>query len=454
MKKILAIARLVLKAALRSKLFAGAAIVLFAATAGLPFLVEGDGTAVGEARVLVFYNIGIASFLIGALALIEACGAVSQEISEKQIQLVRSKPVSTVHIWLGKWLGIVAMNAVLVIIAGLTTRGAMSLRGMSGGEVDREVLTARRRLAPVVESVEREVALRYDSLKAQGVLNEDADEQAVKQQLKLAVVASRITVGAGLERTWVIDVPSNCRPSGKDGEEIVELRTHFNSVMRDEKPMKCSWRLLDDKGAELLSVPPALYYDGMNAIRLPARLVKDYRKLIVVFRNEEELDGRTVVFNERRGVEILVSEGGFAMNMVRALLIVFLMAGLLAALGLTLGALFHLPVAVFASISIVIASFTAHFFMTVDITPHSHGGPVPKHSLEDAVGEKIAVVFEAVVGPVLNQQPAEMLSEGLLVSWRDVGRAALLILLAYPGLLFAAGAYGLSRRQLALPDTV
>ena len=454
MRKTLAIARLVLKAAIRSRLFATAAVVLFAAMASLPFLVKGDGTPVGEARVLVYYNIGIASFLIGALALIEACGAVSQEISEKQIQLVRSKPVSTIHIWVGKWLGILAMTALLVTVAGVTTRVAMSVRGMGGGDVDKEVLTARRRLAPAMASFEQDVDDLYNTLKAQGRVPENADEDAVKEQLKPIAVANRITVGAGEERRWTFDVPSDCRPTGAEGGGSVELRSRFNAAMRDEKPMKCSWRVIDSKGAEILAVPAALYYDGMNSVSLPADLVKDHSELTVVFRNEEARNGRTVVFRERRGIEILVTEGGFAMNMFRALLIVFLVAGLLAALGLTLGSLFHLPVAVFVSLAIVLASFTAHFFMTTEIAPHSHGAPTHQEPLGDAIGESIAVVFETVVGPVIDQRPAETLSEGLLVSWRDVGKAALLILLAYVVLLFAAGAFGLSRRQLALPDTV
>ena len=84
MKRVFAITMLTLKAAIRSKLFAGSAIFLFACMAGLPFLVKGDGTAVGDVRVIIYYNIGIASTLIGLLTLIEGCGAVSMEITEKQ----------------------------------------------------------------------------------------------------------------------------------------------------------------------------------------------------------------------------------------------------------------------------------------------------------------------------------------------------------------------------------
>jgi hypothetical protein len=424
--------------------------------AGLPFLLKGDGTAVGEARVLVYYNIGIAGTLIGMLALMQACGAVSQEIAERQIQLIRAKPVSTMHIWLGKWLGILFINAVLIAVAGLTTVATLSVKGLAGGAIDDEVLVARRRLAPALERAEFEADHLFDELKRQGRIGPDADEAEVKQMLKVGVMAARTTVGPGEKRQWNIRVPKGCSPDPARGESAVELRSLFNNAMRDEKPMLCSWRVFSKDGKELFSVPARTYVEGINRIPLPPALVAGEGVLTVEFSNDETKDGRTVVFNETRGLEILVSEGGFGMNLVRAALIIFISSALLAALGLTLGAVFSFPVAVFAACALVAASFIAHFFMTTETVTHSHaeGSHAEHMRIDTTAGEKIAAGFEMVVGPVLERKPAEFLSEGLLVSWSEVGSMALRSLIIYTLCLFGAGACGLSRRQLALPDTV
>jgi hypothetical protein len=236
----------------------------------------------------------------------------------------------------------------------------------------------------------------------------------------------------------------------------VELRSLFNAAYRDEKPMRCSWKILSQDGEEVMTVPPALYYDGMNSITLPVELVKDGKSFVVVFRNEETLQGRTVVFNDRRGIEVLVTEGGFGMNMFRAMLLVFITTGLMAALGLTLGSVFSFPVAVFVALSLIVASFTAHFFTTTEVVEHSHEGHAhgESGSIDGFGGETMAIGFEYVVGPVLEQKPAGLLSEGLLISWRHVGGVAWLLLFVYPVVLFVAGSLGLSRRQLALPDVI
>lgn len=451
MRKILAIAGHSVQAAVRSRLFAVSSLVLIVFMAGLPFLVKGDGTAVGEARVLIHYNLAIASVLIGMLSLIQACGAVSQEIAERQIQLIRCKPVSALHIWLGKWLGILAVAFVLVFIAGITTRSTMALRGIGGEDVKQEILTARRSIEPDLPGVEQEVAHRFHILKDAGRISDDAQEWTVKAQIKLGVIAERTTVGPGQERSWTFPVPSVSRPSD-DG--LIELRSRFSAVFRDEKPMLCSWRILSGDGAELFSIPATGYYDGMNSIVLPAELIRENDSLRVIFRNEETDNGRTVVFNHKRGIEILVSEGGFAMNMVKAMLVIFMFAALLAALGLTLGSVFSFPVAVFVSLSLMTAAITAHFFTTSDIFPHSHDGCSDcKHAQVDlSWGEKLAHGFEGLTGPVLDQNPAELLSQGILITWVDVGGAAVLMLILYPGIMFLGGALGLSRRQLALPE--
>jgi len=451
MRKILAIAGHSVQSALRSKLFAVAAIVLVTFMAALAFFVKGDGTAVGEARVLIHYTLAAASMLIGMLSLVQACGAVSQEISERQIQLIRCKPVSAMHIWLGKWLGILAVNCVLILLAGIATRSAMALRGMGGDEVAREILTARRRIVPDVPGVEQEVTRRFHVLKDAGRISEDAGEKSVKAELKLGVIAERTTVGPGQERSWPFLMPSGSRP---DDEGLVELRSRFNAVFRDEEPIRCSWRVVSVEGRELFSVPEAGYYEGLNSIVLPSGLIRDNDSLMVVVRNEETASGRTLVFNQKQGVEILVSEGGFNVNMIKAMLIMFMLTALLAALGVTLGSVFSFPVAVFVSVSLLAASLTAHFFATTDIAPHSHDGDGDcKHEQMDVSwGDKLSVGFERLSAPVLDAKPAEMLSQGILITWTEVGGLALIMLILYPGIMFLGAAYGLSRRQLALPE--
>jgi ABC-type transport system involved in multi-copper enzyme maturation permease subunit len=58
--------------------------------------------------------------LLGLATLWLGCGTLARDVEECQIQVVAVKPISRWQIWLGKWLGIMSLNAVLLGLAGLS----------------------------------------------------------------------------------------------------------------------------------------------------------------------------------------------------------------------------------------------------------------------------------------------------------------------------------------------
>ena len=111
MQRILAIAGLTWKAALRFKLFLVIAVLLIAAVVGLPLVIEDDGTAQGFTQIILTYTLSAITGLLGLSTLWLACGTLARDIEECQIQVVATKPIARWQIWLGKWLGIVTLNA-------------------------------------------------------------------------------------------------------------------------------------------------------------------------------------------------------------------------------------------------------------------------------------------------------------------------------------------------------
>ena len=111
MQRLLAIAWLTWKAALRFRLFLVIAVLLLAAVVGLPLLIEDDGTARGFTQILLTYTLSVITALLGLSTLWLACGTLARDIEECQMQVVATKPIARWQIWLGKWLGIVSLNA-------------------------------------------------------------------------------------------------------------------------------------------------------------------------------------------------------------------------------------------------------------------------------------------------------------------------------------------------------
>src|ERR1051325_2951122 len=118
MQRLFAIAWLTWKAALRFRLFLVIAVLLLASVVGLPLLIEDDGTARGFTQILLTYTLSVITAMLGLSTLWLACGTLARDMEEGQMQVVATKPIARWQIWLGKWLGIVSLNAALLTISG------------------------------------------------------------------------------------------------------------------------------------------------------------------------------------------------------------------------------------------------------------------------------------------------------------------------------------------------
>jgi hypothetical protein len=118
MNKIATIAGLTWKAAFRYRLFWILCALLAAAVVGLPLLLKDDGTAQGMVQILLTYTLSATAALLGFATLWLSCGTLARDVEECQMQMVAVKPIARWQIWLGKWLGLLSLNAVLLALAG------------------------------------------------------------------------------------------------------------------------------------------------------------------------------------------------------------------------------------------------------------------------------------------------------------------------------------------------
>src|SRR5207244_8385358 len=101
----------------RFRLFLVITILLLASVVGLPLLIKDDGTARGFTQILLTYTLSTIASLLCLSTLWLACGTLARDIEECQIQVVATKPIARWQIWLGKWLGILSLNAALLALS-------------------------------------------------------------------------------------------------------------------------------------------------------------------------------------------------------------------------------------------------------------------------------------------------------------------------------------------------
>src|SRR5438876_7913824 len=128
MQRVLAIAWLTWKAAFRFRLFLVIAVLLLASVVGLPLLIKDDGTARGFTQIVLTYTLSTITALLGLSTLWLACGTLARDIEECQMQMVATKPIARWQIWLGKWLGLVSLNAALLALSGASVYGLLQWR--------------------------------------------------------------------------------------------------------------------------------------------------------------------------------------------------------------------------------------------------------------------------------------------------------------------------------------
>ncbi len=456
MNKIIAIAVLALRTMTRSRLFVSLMAVLAAAVVLLPLTVKGDGTLAGEVTVLLHYTLGLAAIILGAATLWSACGLIAYDIRDKQIQLVVAKPVHRYQIWLGKWLGLLLMNAILLSATGLavylSVRRGVEKSNCSPEEraaVYDDILTGRRRIVPLPESVDEEIHRRINQMADEGKMIPDMPHYQVYAEVKKRVLAERSTVAPGQSKKWTFAIMS----APRSGQRVT-LRFSFASTFKERKTVSGTWFVGTEKQPGLFSAPMTGCLDGIHKLVVPAEFFSPGAPVVVTFQNAPRGQSNTAIFDINRGMEVLVHEAGFKSNLVRSLVMIFCHMMLLSALGLTAGALFSFPVAVFVSCSILIMSLVGHYFtLAAGEPPHRCGinhGEQEVSALQEASGRMVKYI-DLIIAPTMGRNPLPLLADGILVSYGFMGRAFLLLAVIYPGVMGIIGVYFLNKRELAMP---
>ena len=124
-----------------------------------------------------------------------------------------------------------------------------------------------------------------------------------------------------------------------------------------------------------------------------------------------------------------------------------------AALGLTMGTLFSMPVAAFTSIFIIILQLMSGFIETVtdDFAVTAPEDEVEKFSLLRFLTVTLYRAVNFLLKPLSTDNPLEMLSSGVVVGWEMVGAEFLLKIVLYTGIIGGVGVLLFNRRELGIP---
>ena len=455
MQRLLAIAWLTWKAAFRFRLFLVIAVLLLAAVVGLPILIKDDGTARGFTQILLTYTLSVITALLGLSTLWLACGTLARDIEECQIQIVATKPIARWQIWLGKWLGIMSLNAALLALSGAGVYGLLQWRAAKLPAAEQTVLREQVLVARgSAKQPNNEAAIEAETeqilqarLKNSPV--DKADVPEVRRQIRELVRADFQLVPPGYSRKWQIDLGF---AKNFLHDKPLQLRVKFNSAQKSPSgTFVALWQVgVPGKTPYQRLEPMSLAPDTFHEFQIPANLFDDQGVLTVDFVNPNDT---SLLFPLADGMEVLYPEGGFALNFARGLGIIFCWMALLAALGLMAASFLTFPVAAFFSLAVVVmmlSSGTLAEAVAAGTVVGSNGETgVMGHSPVDLVLIPLFKAFLTVINLVKVFSPVDALSSGRSISWTELGTAFGQIVLLLGGIIGGIGILLFNRRELA-----
>lgn len=455
MQRVLAIARITVKAAFRFRLMVVLGLLLFGAVVGLPFIIKDDGTARGFTQILLTYTLMAITALLGFATLWLGCGTLARDIEECQIQTVAVKPIARWQIWLGKWLGIMFLNALLLAPAGGTVYlllkwRAKKLPPAQYAILTNEVLVARSSARPPVPDLNPDVErLLRERLKDPTI--SAMDRGFVRKQAEEQVKAYYQLVAPSYGRRW--EVPLGLAKNRLRDQPLF-LRVKFYTplppgVSLTPATYDTGWSIGPPDTAQIYRMQLNLAAETFHEIPVPPGLIDSRGVLTVEFYN---LGETALLFPLEDGLEVLYRHGGFGLNFIRALIIIYCWLSLLAALGLAAASLLSFPVAAFFSLGMLLVGLSKKTLTSVvddqTILAVNHETGTAEPHLIDKVAVPALGLLLKLIKLVLGFSPVDALSTGRTISWGTLGLAILQVGLLVGGVIAAIGMVVFSRREL------
>jgi len=427
-------------------------------------------------QTFIARSMGLSFYLAAAMTLFLACATVAFEIRDRQIWQVVAKPIGRGTYLLGKWIGLVAVNVVIMAIASLSIFGYVQYMrqlpvaaGVEGQEdyqqVRDAVLTARVGLRPEYEE------LTGEQIKARV-------EQRIERDAQLAVLED-VPIETQRElATQVLDEWSRLQRSvppqrsreylftGLDRrfepDEMLTLRYRFHIMRSDEhETYPAAFRFNRDPRL----VIQRTYVPTMShVVTVPASFVQDDGTLVVevanMFEGMQMPNGSVVgALNwDSDEFELLYRVSTFEANFGRAMLVNITKLGFLAMLGIACGTFLNFPVACLTAFTVFIAGSMGPFLAR----SLEYYGPVPFDMVDwTNAGMAIQWVSQTTIKGIASAtvfllesfgrvRPTQLLVEGRLISWEAVLQGFVRIGVLWSGLALVVGWAVMRRRQLAI----
>lgn len=455
----------------------------------LPILIDAQERLDYRVKFFLNWSIGGTSVLLSLMTVFLVCGSICNEITHKYIFMTMVKPVSRLQYLMGKWLGAVLLNLLLLAVAGVgiyTLTMILARQPVSNpttpqiewAAVKYEVLSARQSAKPTppktlnfaAELKRRFERLRDENPEEYGPVPTRAQRKAIQNR----IIAQWHAIGPGDSQTYVFGGLQTAV------EHNIPLQLRFKPKMSktpdDEMVRMALW--INDRPYPSYNgqhMPTIVANDNYHVLTIDPSYVQEDGTLMLRIQNinlmaPEATFPATITFSPGNGIEILYNVGSFQWNLVRSLAMIWVRLGFLAMLGVMAGTFLGFPVACLLSFMIYFAAIASNYLkeslrfyagftdpgmdLWHQITVNGGGmlSNLADHKYWDAIKIIIRIIgemFLSVVPEFSTYNPTPLVSDGRVVSMSLLGGSMLWVGLVSSGFCLLVAWWIFSRRELA-----
>jgi hypothetical protein len=353
MRGIWAVAKNTVKQALRMKIAVVFILLLLILLPVLGITTTGDETLKGRLQTFVSYGLSLTSLLLCLLTIIVSIYTVTSDIKYRQIYTVITKPIYRYQFLLGKLLGVLLLDVVLlalfssfIYIFALYMPKFFKATGDEIVQADNEFYTARAALTFPDVDVSQEVEEKYKELEKTGRLPSDYTPERVIAELTEQAKLKQRAADVGQALIWEFD---NVKPLTRS----MFIRFKYEvAVTPPDMQVYGRWYAGDPRYVKTGEQPSTEPFekilkhsiDTFHEIEFPSDVVPEDGHMAIAFMNIPL--NRTSVTFPRDGLGILYKADTFTANFMRAVLLILFRLIFLACLGILTSTFVSFPVAV------------------------------------------------------------------------------------------------------------
>ncbi len=468
---IFSIAKTVVDEALRMKVGLMFIVLILLVVPSFPIAQDFSERLQYRMQAFLTWSTLLVSVLLSFMSVFLGAWTVCSEVKNKQIYLSLSKPVRRADYIIGKWLGLVMLNLVLVVVAGggIYVFARVLEATPAKEEADRlairdQVLVARGASSPMPvgdvgfsDLIQKRIKELQSS--AAHIYGEEKDGIKAKtfEAAKTQVIAEWLTVTPGNRATYVYRGLEKAKTLGA----ALTLRMKPNLSPRPE----------DDLGMMLVMINGQLVTPPDRPIRvltatfqnfpIGAEWVRPDGSLELTLINITPPDGKSpvapsITFSTTDGLELLYQVDTFENNLLRMMFIIWFRVVFLSIVGIMCGTFLTFPVAALLGSMVLIVAYFSGFLLEslnayASLVPHTqHEGNAllnPVYALWDKISEgkwldalkqcvrMFGELFVFFIPSFSKHDPSPMIADGRVITWDMVGNAGLMIGLVWSGVV-------------------